>query len=181
MQTFFKMTAVMTLMLLGMLALFVAGCSGATPATKASVNQIENKADIDAAAAAAKGKVADAKGEASPASHPIDAASATVGRIRRPLIFVTILAVIVLGGMIGLEFTAFSFVGQIGIPISAGVLATSFTGAIALPFLANPWFLLAVAAAIAGLIVYEIEVKKQSLAGIEAEVTSVVKAAAAKI
>lgn len=168
-----------TIVAMAAMILFTASLAACAPA---AVKGINSQSRVQVAQVKAKAAVKAAQAQTNPIAHPIAATNAMVKKVETPLIFIATASIAVLGLFIGLQFTAFSFISKIGIPITAGVGITSFLGIIVLPFL--PWTALALVAAIVGFIVYELVRNKgnvgNTVAAVEAEVKNLAGLAAAK-
>lgn len=158
------------LILISLLALALDGCVETAPQTKAAVQQIQQKSQIDLAKQQADAALAAAKAKTHPTLHVVTSVDQIVSAVRAALLPIFILSVVVLGGSIGLAFSPLSFVSKISLPISAAIAGLSLLNLIAMPFL--PWGLLAGAVVAAAVLIYEIVRYKslpKGIAGFEAD------------
>jgi len=129
---------------LGASAGLILACGGCQPsAVRQKVTTIANR-----------GTVNDALGESDPLRHPIKAITAYVKKFEKPLITLTVIAVVALGVGIGLYFTPLSWISTILVPVAGSVAAVSFTGLVSLPVF--PWFALGLIALGVSLVIYEL-------------------------
>jgi hypothetical protein len=162
MRTFYRVAALLVVLLGGMALLATAGCWNVDPSLKAQVKLLHQKA-----------AVAEASAEASPTKHPFAAANSTVKKLRAPLIVINLIAFVALAVSIGLLWTPLSIISKTAVPVCGAVSVLTLFGLIALPFF--PWILLAAAIGAVALIVYEIIRFKSlpaALAAFEKEIVS---------
>jgi hypothetical protein len=162
-----------------MLAVLLAGCVDAQ--TRQAIQTIQDQAKITQAKADAATKAAQAAADANPAAHPQQAAENVAKGVRSWSALILVLALVACGVFLGLKFTALSPISSIGLPVSLGVLAASFTGAIFIPWLVNPWVELAIAACAIGFGIYEIIINKGKIGSIVTSIESDLKPTIAKV
>ena len=140
----------------------LAACSSLPKATQQTIQSGHNQAAIAAGKAQDAGTMADAKGAASPTSHPIDASDVVVKDTRASLRVVFIVSFIALLVSIGLLFTPLSLVSKIAVPVAGALAVGSLAGEIAVPFF--PYILAGLGVLALALAVYELIVAKGNVA-----------------
>lgn len=130
------------------------GCHQLSPATKAAIQQDQDRTAISAAKAKDKGVVHDAQGAAEPARHPISAANVTVEKARKPLEVIFVVAFLIFIVSVGLLFTPLSIISKVAVPVSGVAAILALAGEITLPFF--PWTVLIVVFGALVLLCYEV-------------------------
>jgi len=145
------MRSTLAMVLIGILfCLSLGGCGLLTridTRTQQQITQIKNNA-----------KIKNAQGKANPLLHPFSAGNNTAQEFHAPLVWVCSASFLLLAVSIGLQFTAFSAISRIGIPVAGAVMVGSFVLLILLPFLF--WVILAGGIAIVGFVIYELVIYK---------------------